>query len=427
MGVNDAPVAFLSYVRFDDEHDNGRLTEFRERLSREVRIQTGQSFEIFQDRKDIAWGEQWLSRIEGTLQSVTFFIPVITPTFFASAACRDELALFLEHEARLRRSDLILPVYYVECARLSDKEQCADDPLAQALAERQFFDWRAYRFEPFTAPAVGKSFESMARQIRAALGQAPRKPFPNESPRGSVEGSRTSSWQERLKQTALQAPMLIVDAIHRGHYATIGQAIQAAKPGSRIMVRPGLYREGVVINKPLELIGDGDRADIVIEAIGTTALLFQATMGRVSNLTLRQAGDGNCYCVEVAQGRLDLEDCDLSSESLACVAIHNNADPRLRRNRIHDGKQAGVFCYENGQGILEENEIFANALAGVQIKGGANPTLRRNRLFKNKLQAVVVREECCGTLEENDLRGSTKTWFIDPSSKSKVVLINNLE
>lgn len=245
MGVNDAPVAFLSYVRFDDEHDNGRLTEFRERLSREVRIQTGQSFEIFQDRKDIAWGEQWLPRIEGTLQSVTFFIPVITPTFFASAACRDELALFLEHEARLRRSDLILPVYYVECARLSDKEQRADDPLAQALAERQFFDWRAYRFEPFTAPAVGKSFESMARQIRAALGRAPRKPFPNESPRGSVEGSRTSSWQERLKQTALQAtglanpgdaseaqgPMLIVDALHRGHYATIGQAIQAAKPG----------------------------------------------------------------------------------------------------------------------------------------------------------------------------------------------------
>ncbi|MFN9646032.1 MAG: TIR domain-containing protein, partial [Cyanobacteriota bacterium] len=287
--MNDAPVAFLSYVRFDDEHDNGRLTQFRERLSREVRIQTGQSFEIFQDRKDIAWGEQWLPRIEGTLQSVTFFIPLITPTFFASVACRDELALFLEHEARLRRNDLILPVYYVECARLSDKEQRTEDPLAQALAERQFFDWRAYRFEPFTTPAVGKSFESMARQIRDALGRAPRSPRPNESPRGSVAGSGPTSWTERLKQSALeatglasrgassegQAPVLIVDALHRGHYPTIGQAIQAAKPGSRIMVRPGLYREGVVIDKPLELIGEGDRADIVIEASGKAAILFQ--------------------------------------------------------------------------------------------------------------------------------------------------------
>ncbi|MFM7754829.1 MAG: right-handed parallel beta-helix repeat-containing protein [Cyanobium sp.] len=193
------------------------------------------------------------------------------------------------------------------------------------------------------------------------------------------------------------------------------------------MVRPGLYREGVVINKPLELTGDGDRADIVIEANGKNALLFQATMGRVSNLTLRQAGGDNWYCVDVAQGRLDLEDCDLSSESLACVAIHSNADPRLRRNRIHDGKSGGVFCLEKGQGIMEENEIFANALSGVEIKEGANPTLRCNRLFKNKSVAVGVWQEGCGTFVENDLRGSTETWRIDPSSKSKVVLIDNLE
>jgi hypothetical protein len=52
------PAAFMSYVRFNDEHDDGQLSQFRERLSAEVRVQTGGEFAIFQDRNDIAWGSE---------------------------------------------------------------------------------------------------------------------------------------------------------------------------------------------------------------------------------------------------------------------------------------------------------------------------------------------------------------------------------
>jgi hypothetical protein len=50
------PAAFMSYVNFDDTHEEGRLTEFCRRLSGEVRMQTGEESCIFQDRKDIDWG-----------------------------------------------------------------------------------------------------------------------------------------------------------------------------------------------------------------------------------------------------------------------------------------------------------------------------------------------------------------------------------
>jgi F-box protein 11 len=58
--------------------------------------------------------------------------------------------------------------------------------------------------------------------------------------------------------------------------------------------------------------------------------------------------------------------------------VHAGADPRIRRNRIHDGQQSGVHVYEQGLGTFEDNEIFANARAGVAVKQGGNPTLRRN-------------------------------------------------
>jgi hypothetical protein len=53
------PVAFLSYVHSDDKY--GRLTEFRQYLSDEVRMQIGEEFPIFQDR-DIQWEQNWQER-----------------------------------------------------------------------------------------------------------------------------------------------------------------------------------------------------------------------------------------------------------------------------------------------------------------------------------------------------------------------------
>ena len=123
----------------------------------------------------------------------------------------------------------------------------------------------------------------------------------------------------------------------------VSAAVKAAKPGDRILVRPGLYEEGLVVDKPLEILGDGPVSEIEIRARGASALLFRASIGRVANLMLRQAGgEGKWFGVNITQGRLDLEGCDISSQSLACVAIRDGADPRLRRNRIHDINQASM-------------------------------------------------------------------------------------
>ena len=109
----------MSYARDDDEHDLGRLSNLRIRLSGELGAQSGETFPIFQDREDIAWGQQWRKRIDESLDGVTFLIPILTPRFFRSAACRDELKRFLKREEELRRGDLILPIYYLDSSTLN--------------------------------------------------------------------------------------------------------------------------------------------------------------------------------------------------------------------------------------------------------------------------------------------------------------------
>ncbi len=64
--------ALMSYTRFDNQHDGEFLTAFCKRLSDEVRVQSGQEFHIFQDIKDIRWGEPFEQRIDQALATITF-------------------------------------------------------------------------------------------------------------------------------------------------------------------------------------------------------------------------------------------------------------------------------------------------------------------------------------------------------------------
>jgi len=223
-----------------------------------------------------------------------------------------------------------------------------------------------------------------------------------------------------------EPPTVIVDAWHRGDYATITEALEAVKAGTRILVRPGLYSEGIVIDKPVEIIGDGDRKEIVIEASSNKTVLFQGNVGKLTNLTLRQVG-GKYFCVDIAQGWLEIEECDISSQSWTCVAIHSGANPRLRRCRIHNGRGAGIDVFNNGQGLLEDNEIFSNTSAGIQISEGSNPTMRRNRISQNFDVGILIYEGG-GIFEDNDLRGNAGgAWDIAENSEARVQRENNIE
>ncbi len=410
MAVPGRPAAFMSYVRFNDQHDDGQLSQFRERLAAEVRAQTGQEFEIFQDRNDIAWGQNWQQRIDEALDEVTLLLVIITPSLFHSPACRAEFGKFVDRECALGRADLILPVYYISAREIDDPGLRKNDEIAAVLASRQFADWRELRFEPFTSPVVRKAIAQLASRMRdtfwrppAASAQPAERAQAAESPAES--GEQAGATGRVMAKT--EPPTHVVDVFPgRGDFATVSAAIKAAKPGDRILVRPGLYAEGLVVDKPLEILGDGPVPDIEIRARDADALMFQASIGRVANLTLRQAGgQGKWFGVDISQGRLDLEGCDISSQGLACVAIRDGADPRLRSNKIHDSKQGGVFAFNGGLGTLEDNDITGNTLSGVEITTGADPTLRRNHVHNNEV-GVLVGDSGLGTLEDNDITGN---------------------
>lgn len=419
--------AFMTYVHSDDKY--GQLSTLCERLSDEVQIQTGNEFPIFQDRTDIKWGQNWRERIENSLDEVTFLIPIITPGFFKSKECRKELQRFLEREKKLGRNDLIFPVYFVDTPLLNDFELRATDELAEIIATHQYADWRELRFELFTNPQVGKALARLGVQIRDALQRLqPIIKAPAKTPAAVSSSPTATVASEQSKESPItkkEPPTCLVDPYYRGDFVSISEAVKNVAPGTRILVRPGLYTETVVIAQPLEIIGDGEPGDVVVQVADANVIRFQTAMGRISNLTIRQIG-GEYYGVDIVQGRLELEDCDITSKARPCIGIHGGADPRLRRNRIHDCKDAGIYVYDNAQGTLEDNEIFNHSRSGVAIDRGGAPTLRRNRIYNNKENGVYIYESGQGVLEDNAIFGNGYSGVSSRKENNPVVRNNRI-
>ncbi len=186
-------VAFMSYARFDNDQYDGQISEFRRLLSAEVKAQTGQEFEIFEDREHISWGQNWQEVIDEALDTVALLIVIITPGYFRSEACRAEVARFWQRERDLGRSDLILPVYYISAKEIEEPAARRADEVASMLASRQFVDWRDLRLEPVDSPVVRKAIAALATRMRTAFWRTPQAPQPpaRPSPRGGDE------WQAR--------------------------------------------------------------------------------------------------------------------------------------------------------------------------------------------------------------------------------------
>ncbi|HZN93828.1 MAG TPA: TIR domain-containing protein [Myxococcales bacterium] len=165
-----SPQAFLSYTRTDDEFFGGAITGLRKALELGVRVVTGnRTFEIFQNVEGVELGQHWRERLAQALDEATFLIPILTPLFFSSEACREELDRFMDGEREVGRNDLILPIYFVTTPLLEKPGQIEKDRLASELVKRQRWDWRSLVDLPLTDPQVRREIRNVSEQIGRAV------------------------------------------------------------------------------------------------------------------------------------------------------------------------------------------------------------------------------------------------------------------
>lgn len=227
--------------------------------------------------------------------------------------------------------------------------------------------------------------------------------------RQAVADVQASSVASSSANVSSNGSSLVVSSDGRGDYASINEALKHAAPGSRLVVRPGVYDEAVTIDKEIEIVGDGPVEQIVLKSDRASCVLMRAARARVAGLTLRgeAGGDEGFFTVEIAGGRLLLEDCDITSRTLSCVAVHGDAtEPLIRRCRIHDGADSGLYFFDGAAGALEDCAVYANANVCVAVTARAHLSITRTKIYDGGNAGLAVWGEGEAALEECDIYGN---------------------
>jgi nitrous oxidase accessory protein NosD len=238
---------------------------------------------------------------------------------------------------------------------------------------------------------------------------------------------------------------LVVSGQGQGQYRTIGEALRAAPPHARVLVRPGFYREKLLLKKPVELAGDGPLQQIVVESSETTCVEVEVAGVTVRGLTLqcvradsvivlirkRQALLEGCDIVGgrdgivLAQDRLKevsirrclvrgasgaglavsgkgseplVEECQFVNAAGCGVFAHESA-PVLKRCTVQGNGKGGLLWTASSKGLIEDCNIAGNAPLGVHILQESNPTVRECRILSNQGHGVQI-ESSKGIIED---------------------------
>lgn len=160
--TNSGNAGFWGYAHIDDKADGGRVTRLAQKIQLEYQALTTQEIDIFVDRFSLEWGEKWRERIDTSLQATTFYIPIITPSFFNSAECRREFLAFVNTAKSLGVEEYVLAIRYIPVPDLT--EDSADDVKA-LVAATQYVDWEDLRFEDEDASQYRRAINQLAKRL----------------------------------------------------------------------------------------------------------------------------------------------------------------------------------------------------------------------------------------------------------------------
>ncbi len=211
-------------------------------------------------------------------------------------------------------------------------------------------------------------------------------------------------------------------------YKTIQEAIDNAKDGATIVVKPGIYGESLtIIDKTLIIFGQTDDKSekIRVQTKGADCIHFKNSDTHIINISFEQIGEGYNYAITIASGAPTIEKCEIVGRSLDCVAIFNKADPIIRNNKIHNSKRAGILITDDAKGTIENNEIWNNAYAGIGVGTQADPIIIKNNIHDNKV-GVFIYDRAKGSIEENGIAANNYFGIVITAHSSPIVRNNKI-
>lgn len=213
---------FISYSHHDNETHGDWIHQFHDKLTADFRSRSGKKLTIFLDRENLNTGNVLSDRLQSALSESAIVIPILSPTYLASAWCRREFLHFMQQAGDrliVGNSSRIVPVQLMPYDRYqpeadSDRREVAQ--ITSFLTEKEILYADFYKhplpIQPnelaFSGKIAGLSDDifSLLKTIQEAL----QVPAPDQNPAteaiflGYAAGSAKTLRESLLKELQQQ-------------------------------------------------------------------------------------------------------------------------------------------------------------------------------------------------------------------------------
>ena len=171
--VEIAAHAFLSYAHEDNEREGGRILRLAKFIENEFQTLTGTKISIFTDKAEIKWGQDFRAQLDEALQETTFFIPILTPTYFLRDECRKEMSQFVSSAKALGLEELLLSIRYIP---VLDMLEGSADEWKDVAARMQYEPWENLRLDEEDSSTYRRGVNRLALRLIELTRELEAKP-----------------------------------------------------------------------------------------------------------------------------------------------------------------------------------------------------------------------------------------------------------
>ncbi|MCI5207355.1 MAG: hypothetical protein D3910_00835 [Candidatus Electrothrix sp. ATG2] len=211
-------------------------------------------------------------------------------------------------------------------------------------------------------------------------------------------------------------------------YPTIQSALDTAEPNDKIVVNAGVYKEKIIVDKVVDLIGvgwpviDGGGEDNN-DATVFICYLDNMTSGKMEGFVVTGGGAGIFgHGIQILNSSPEVFGNKIHGNKHVGIGIHGHKrfteKAKIHNNLIFDnaiGVSHGLGTY----GEISDNKIYNNKVTGIGVRGLSKPTLRGNTIYDNYV-GIGIREEAYPQIVENEIRGNRVGIAINPGAANAV-------
>jgi parallel beta-helix repeat protein len=221
-------------------------------------------------------------------------------------------------------------------------------------------------------------------------------------------------------------------------YPTIQSALDAAEPGDDIIVGKGRYKELLVIDKSVNLIGKnwpvidggsqkGNKNTISIFYLGDRA-------GKVEGFVITGGGRGDLgHGINIWDAAPDIFNNRITGNNHG-MGIHGSpsltSKTKVHGNVVYDNL-VGIGNGKDSNAHIYNNRVYNNSVVGIGSRGKSKARIDRNYIYGNRL-GIGAREVASPNITGNYVFNNTDGIVISPLSTIKqfsfddILITNNL-